>query len=172
MSPAVAGDPGALSMQMAVEVVAELDLIFAGLAARVAEPEGAVGERLYPRAYLDHTEDAAETIWRLSRRDALVADRLAAIAAVRQDLAAAIRSRRGAVSVPLRDGAQWMTVCNDARLWIGTELGLADEDLEVGRGDPRDPDYQRYVLLTAVLGEIVDAVLGGMPEDGADDPLG
>ncbi|MFM7225912.1 MAG: DUF2017 family protein [Actinomycetota bacterium] len=169
MSPAVAGEPGALEMLMATEVIAELDRIFAELEGRVTDPDGAVGERLFPRAYLDPTEDAAETFWRLSRRDGLVADRLAAIAAVRGDLAAATRARRGAYAVPLGDGARWMTVCNDARLWIGTELGLSDEDLEVGRGDPREPGYQRYVLLTAVLGEIVDVVLGLMPEAGEDD---
>lgn len=169
MSPAVSGASEDLTLVVAGEIVTELDRIFAALAGVVTEPDGAVGERLFPRAYLDPTEDAAETIWRLSRRDALVADRIAAIESVRADLAAATRGRRGAVTVALGDGARWMTVCNDARLWLGTELGLSDEDLEVGRGDPRAPDYERYALLTAVLAEIVDAVIGGMPEDGTED---
>lgn len=172
MSPAVSGGSGDLALVVAGDVVAELDRIFAALAGIVAEPEGAVADRLFPRAYLDPTEDAAETFWRLARRDGMVTDRLAAIEAVRADLAGATRARRGAYSVSLGDGSRWMTVCNDARLWIGTELGLSDEDLEVGRGDPRVPDYQRYVLLTAVLAEIVDAVLGAMPEDGIDDDDG
>ena len=135
-------------------------------------PSGPVGDRLFPRAYLDPTEDAAETFWRLSRRDGLVADRLAAIAAVRADLAAAVRRRRGGAEVPLGDGTLWMTVCNDARLWIGTELGLGDEELESGSGDLLDPAYRRYLMLTAVLGEIVESVLETMPgggDEGDDD---
>lgn len=174
MTAPVSGEPGALTWRASEDVVAEVDGILARLATQVGDPTGAVGERLFPRAYLDPTEDAAETFWRLSRRDGLVADRLAAIAAVRADIANAVGGRRllGRVEVPLGDGTHWMTACNDARLWIGTELGLGDEDLEAARGDLRNPEYARYVMLTMLLEGIVEAVLDEMPVEGRDDDEG
>jgi hypothetical protein len=152
-----------------VEVVQQ---VLGEVAGMVAEPAGAVGERLYPRAYLDPTEESAEDTWQSVVHDDLVRARVDAVAAVRSDLGGARPASRGNVEVRLDEDAQarWLTVLNDARLTFGTALGVTeDEELEFPPDDPRAHAHDCYVLLTALQGELVDAVLTGVSEDGVDD---
>src|SRR5260370_9255096 len=52
----------------------------------------------------------------------------------------AVPNRRGVIEITLRseDELQWLTAVNDARLVIGTVLGVTeDDDTDYARADPR-----------------------------------
>ena len=126
----------------------------------------AVTQRLYPRAYLDPTEEAAENQWQELVHDDLVEARLSAMTEV-------VRSLDAAVPVPGYEGAReilldeeragmWIRVLNDARLAIGTALEVTPEwDLDAI--DPADPNFELHALyawMTQLLGALL-AVQGG-----------
>ena len=126
----------------------------------------AVSQRLYPRAYLDPTEEAAENQWQELVHDDLVEARLSSMTEV-------VRSLDAAVPVPGYEGAReilldeeragmWIRVLNDARLAIGTALEVTPEwDLDAI--DPADPSFELHALyawMTQLLGALL-AVQGG-----------
>ena len=137
-------------------------------------------QRLFPRAYLDPTEDQAETTWRALAgpdllRDRL--DRLDRLTAVLEPVA--LGERTEAIALDADAEADWLCVLNDTRLTLGTAIGIRDDD-EDDRDDPGDPDEmddddpQRparylYQVLTYFQGELVEVLLGSMPEAGLDD---
>ena len=60
----------------------------------------------------------------------------------------------------------WLSVLNDARLALGSRLGVTD-DTEVAPLDPSDPNaptLAAYAWLTYLEGELVDTLLGEMPD--------
>ena len=112
----------------------------------------AVTQRLFPRAYLDPTEEEAESQWqsaraRRSRRDA-----------PRRDDARSPTASTRAPPVPGRDGhargrarrragrEQWIGVLNDARLALGTALGRHRRDGPRARSTRR-PQLRRPARL-------------------------
>jgi Domain of unknown function (DUF2017) len=121
-----------------------------------------VVQRLFPRAYLDPTEEAAEVEWQSLVHSDLVKERLAALELVTATLERAIE-RRGRFEVALTaDETQaWLGVLNDARLALGTRLDLTEEnDLEsVSPDDPAASAYAIYGWLTYIQGELVEALL-------------
>jgi Domain of unknown function (DUF2017) len=123
-----------------------------------------VSRRLFPRAYLDPTEEAAEEQWQALAQPSLVRDRLDALAAVTATLTEAVPGRRGTCEIALDEtlAAQWLGVLNDARLAHGTALELTEEtDLDdFAADDPRRAQFLLYSALTALQGELVDALLG------------
>ena len=123
-----------------------------------------VSRRLFPRAYLDPTEEAAETEWQALVQPDLLRTRLDALAAVTGSLEAAPSNRRGELEIVLDEVSegQWLGVINDARLAIGTALDITEEsDLDdFAADDPRQGQFLLYTALTALEGELVDALLG------------
>jgi len=135
-------------------------------------------ERLFPRAYLDPTEEHAEEEWQQLVHPELLRDRLTALAQVTSSLERAAVGRRGELTVDLSpdEVSAFLGVLNDARLALGTRLGVSDDtdlaDLEVSlaqRGDPRAPMTAVYSWLTYLEGELVEELLAGLPEEGEDD---
>ena len=96
--------------------------------------------RLFPRAYLDPTEEHAEEEWQELVHPELLRDRLDNLAKVIDALAGATEGRRGAIVVELGpdDVPALLGVLNDARLALGTRLGVTDET-DVTDLDPSDP---------------------------------
>jgi hypothetical protein len=58
-----------------------------------------------------------------------------------------------------------VSVLNDARLALGTQLGVTEdtnfEDLDPS--DPRAPGLAAYAWLTFVEGELIETLLGDLP---------
>ncbi len=101
-----------------------------------APPDGEVRDRLYPRAYLDPTEETAQGEYDALVHDDLVRSRQEAFALIEAGLASAEPNRKGLIEITLGPDQemQWLTALNDARLVIGTALGVTEET---------DTDYAR-----------------------------
>ncbi len=126
-------------------------------------PDDPVRSRLFPRAYLDPTQEDAEGEWQELVHPELVRERVAALDLLRATLERAER-RGGRVEVELSaDEAQaWLGMLNDARLALGTRLGVS-EDLEYEQIAEDHPDaaaYAVYGWLTWLEGDLVETLLG------------
>jgi uncharacterized protein DUF2017 len=143
----------------------------AGQLRTVYESEDAEDEahqRLFPVAYLDPTEEDAENEWQALVHPELLRSRLDALARVVGAVGAAEQGRRGAMVVELGpdDVNALLGVLNDARLALGTALGVT-EDTELGIADADDPASQAemiYLWLTHLEGELVDTLLDDLPD--------
>ena len=125
--------------------------------------------RLFPRAYLDPTAEDAEREWRDLVHPELVRERLAALDQLVATLDTATDARRGQVVVALDEDAvnALLSVLNDARLALGTQLEVT-EDLDYDDIDPNDaraPGFAAYGWLTYLEGELVEALLGQLPDE-------
>jgi hypothetical protein len=123
-----------------------------------------VSRRLFPRAYLDPTEEAAEEQWEALVQPDLLRTRLDALAAVIDSLRAAQPNKKGLLEIELDEErqAQWLGVLNDARLALGTALDIG-EDTELDHvvdDDPKRGPFLLYGALTALQGELIEALLG------------
>jgi Domain of unknown function (DUF2017) len=127
------------------------------------QPSDAVLERLFPRAYLDPTEEEAEADWRRLAHGDLVDGRRRSLAVVEGTLAAAtVRRGRFELTLDEEQAQSWLTVFNDARLALGTRLNVT-EDLDMSGLDPDDPDtapYAVYWWLGVMEERLVDALSG------------
>lgn len=152
----------------------EIELL-AGLAGDlrtvVSAPSGddPVSSRLFPRAYLDPTEEQAEQDWESAVHDDLVAGRLAALDAVTETLQAARAGSDGYVSIVLDEEgeARWLGVLNDARLTIGTIAEVSEDEEDFADLDPTDPRAELlaiYAWLTQLQGQLVEVMLGALPD--------
>lgn len=124
-------------------------------------------QRLFPRAYLDPTEDEAEAVWRALQHPELLRQRIDAIDRLATVLADGTVDRKGRVHVDLAedDVPALLRVLNDARLTLGTRLEVTDEtDLgAIAPDDPRAPAFLAYGWLTYLEGELVEVLLGELP---------
>jgi hypothetical protein len=112
------------------------------------EPEAAdpVLERLFPRAYLDPTEEDAESDWQRLVHGDLLDGRRRALATVEGTLAAAeLRRNRFELTLSEEQALDWLAVLNDARLALGTRLQVTD-DLDLSGLDPDDPDTAPFAV--------------------------
>jgi len=119
------------------------------------------GRRLFPAAYLDPTEEAAEIEWKAMVHPDLMRQRLDAL-----DVVAASLQR----STPQGDFMElelqpdevqaWLVVLNDVRLVLGTRLEITEDDWDVVPDDPRADAYNVYAWLTHLQGDLVDQLLG------------
>jgi hypothetical protein len=136
----------------------ELRAVFDG----PADPEDGVYARFFPRAYLDPTEEMAEQEWRELVHPELLRQRVAALELVSATLARGQVSK-GRVEVELapEEVEAWLGVLNDARLALGTRLGVT-EDLDERVIDPSDPNAAAHAIygwLTWLEGDLVETLL-------------
>jgi hypothetical protein len=125
-------------------------------------------ERLFPRAYLDPTEEQAEQEWQELVHPDLLAGRLEALERLAATVEGAQAARRDRVVVHVGpdDVQAWLSVLNDARLALGTRLGVTD-DTDVSELTADDPDaaiVAAYTWLTYLEGELVETLLGDPPK--------
>jgi Domain of unknown function (DUF2017) len=137
-------------------------------------PPGNVTDRLFPRAYLDPTEETAERDWQSVVHDDLVRGRLEAVTGILADLDAGTPIARERVEIVIdaqpEHEQRWLTVLNDARLTLGTLLEVTeDEPLQFPHDDPRAAAAQVYALLSELQGALVDVLLDELPDPGVDD---
>jgi hypothetical protein len=152
-----------------------LQWVFADLERLLEDGSGsdAVTQRLFPRAYLDPTEEQAESEWQSTVHDDLIETRRAALGVVAAGLGAATETAAGSgmreVVLDEAQAEQWLGVLNDARLAFGTALGVTAETEveEIEPDDPRAEGYAVYDWLT----HLVAAFLGSLsePDDGDDE---
>jgi len=91
----------------------------------------AARDRLFPRAYLDPTEDAAELAFQAAVHADLAAGRIAALDGLIADLEGAERVRGGVrVMLTAERAGAWVGAMNDLRLTLGTRIGVADDEPE------------------------------------------
>jgi hypothetical protein len=127
------------------------------------EPEAAdpVLERLFPRAYLDPTEEDAESDWQRLVHGDLLDGRRRALATVEGTLAAAeLRRNRFELTLSEEQALDWLAMLNDARLALGTRLEVT-EDLDLSGLDPDDPDtapFAVYWWLGVLEERLIDAL--------------
>jgi hypothetical protein len=110
--------------------------------------------RLFPTAYNEDPERDRE--YQQLVRDELLERRLAALATV-----------EATVALPELDEQQlsaWLAGLNDLRLVLGTRLDVSEAPITVAADDPDAPAYAVYEYLGFLLSEVVDALMGGLPE--------
>jgi hypothetical protein len=121
--------------------------------------------RLFPRAYLDPTEEEAESEWQRFARPDLVEGRKEAVETLLRTLAGA-RQHRGGLEVTLspEEADVWLAVVNDARLALGTRLDVT-EDTHPDNYEPDDParaPYAVYWWLGYLEEHLVDTLASGI----------
>lgn len=134
----------------------------------IDQDEGDVHDRLFPRVYLDPTEDAAEQEWQRLMHADLLRTKLRAAEVFAESLERADTGGR-TTDVVLEPGEveAWLGALNDLRLGLGVLLDVTPEtDLaSVRPEDPRAPGLHLYGWLTWLLGSLVDAVDPRRPGD-------
>jgi len=165
---------GELEMQMVRGLAQAIDR-YANELREVVEHGGStssdVHARLFPRAYVDPTEDRAELAWQLEAHGELVSRRLAQLELLTSTL------DRGGVADPVRvvlspeEVEAWLGVINDLRLALGVTLEItADTDLDaIPLHDPRRGSADLYEILGYVQATLLHALMGDDFEDLEDD---
>jgi hypothetical protein len=156
-------DEAALLVQVAGELRTLLN--------QEGQSDAAVMERLFPKAYLDPTEESREQEYAALVHADLMRERIDRLAALLETVEPIARGT-STETIPLSDEAvqEWMGVLNDARLALGIAVGVT-EDLEpddVDDDDPRRLGIEVYQLLTWFFGELVDVALGAVPQSGIE----
>lgn len=123
----------------------------------------AVRDRLFPRAYVDPTEDRAERDFQSVVHEDLVRAKSHAIESLISGLDTG-RDRRGRLEVALssKDVEQWVGALNDVRLALGVTLGVTEDRDEVGDDDPQASGFGLYDWLTYLQGALVDVLIAGL----------
>lgn len=134
-----------------------------GALEKPASKDDPVYNRLFPSAYLDPTEESAEQEWQELVHPELLQSRLAALELVNTTLDRAITKRgRAEVELAPEEVEAWLGVVNDARLTLGTRLGVT-EDAESEALEPSDPEaaaHAVYGWLTWFENDLVETLLG------------
>ena len=129
-----------------------------------ADDDDPARARLFPRAYLDPTEEQAEAEWQELVQPGLLEARLDALSTLETTIAAAEPTKRDRLVVHLsaEEANAWLSVLNDARLALGSRLGVTDDTdvTEVSPDDPNGAVIAAYTWLTYVEGELVETLLG------------
>jgi hypothetical protein len=156
-----------IEVQLLREVPAQLRALYEGSG---PDPDPA-RERLFPRAYLDPTEEAAEEQWAALVHPELLRQRLVGLDAVLRTLdGATTKGKRTAVTLSPDDVNLWLAVLNDARLAFGTRLEI-DDDTDIWYSPPGDslaPERAAYAWLTTLQSLLVDTMLETFPEGPPD----
>jgi hypothetical protein len=59
-------------------------------------------------------------------------------------------------------------VLNDTRLILGSRLGVSEAERAFDPDDPQAPAFAFYDWLTWVQGDLIEALLGDLPEEGIE----
>jgi hypothetical protein len=117
-------------------------------------------ERLFPRAYLDPTEEEAEAEWRAMVHPDLLRQRLDSLSTVRASLERATPAGEWIETALTPDEVQaWLGVLNDARLMLGTRLAITEAEPLIEPTDPKAGSYALYYWLTSLQTDLVDQLL-------------
>ncbi|MFI5045557.1 MAG: DUF2017 family protein [Acidimicrobiia bacterium] len=144
---------------------AEMDLLV-GLPAELRgvfdAPAGDPGAaRLFPRAYLDPTEEEAEAEYEALVQPDLLRQRLDALELVTASFDRAVEAGEWReVALTPDDVGAWLGVLNDTRLVLGTRLDVTEGELTIADDDPNAAAYRIYAWLTSLQGELVEQLLG------------
>jgi hypothetical protein len=164
---------GRVELRLVADEAATLLGLVAELRQILEQPaDDPVMERLFPRAYLDPTEDEAESVWRALAVPDLLRERLDRLQALVATLEPVARGARAPIVVDEDMETVWLGVLTDARLALGTALGVRDDedpdapDPPVDPDDPHSPAWHLYHVLTYFQGELIDVLLAALPEDG------
>jgi hypothetical protein len=121
-----------------------------------------VHDRLFPRAYLDPTQEEAEREWQEMVHPELLRERLEALDQITASLERGADHRdKVRVELTAEEAQAWLGVLNDARLALGVSLGIT-EDIDMETLDPTDPNARRYLAylwLTEIQGDLVQTLL-------------
>ncbi|MGZ6969179.1 MAG: DUF2017 family protein [Acidimicrobiia bacterium] len=155
-----------------VEVLRDLagqleSLLDGGVPERGGDP---TRDRLFPRAYLDPTEDAAETEWQVAVHEDLVRQKSAAVGALVDSLDTGTAGRKDTLQLTLPPEAveQWVGALNDVRLALGVVLEVTEDEAELDPDDPRAPGLELYHWLTWLQGSLVEELLGAIGDEGEE----
>jgi hypothetical protein len=133
-------------------------------AGRVRQEPDPVVARLFPRAYLDPTEEEAESEWQRFARPDLVEGRKEAMETLLRTLAGA-RQHRGGLEVTLtsEEADAWLAVINDLRLALGTHLEVTEDTTpaDLDPDDPATPPFAVYWWLGYLEEHLVDVLASG-----------
>ncbi len=142
------------------EIPEQLRLLYA------ADDDDPARSRLFPRAYLDPTEEHAEQEWRAVVHPELLRERLEGLDRVVAALdRSEIKGRRVRIDLAPDEVHIWVQVLNDARLAFGSRLGVTDETNihRFAPDDPRGPEKAAYAWLTMLQDTLVETLLGTLP---------
>jgi hypothetical protein len=144
------------------DLVTQVDQLYAGgVPEHGADP---IRDRLFPRAYVDPTEDVAETEFQSLVHEDLVRAKSDALAGLLDDLDAAT-DRKGRVTLELHgeELERWVGALNDVRLTLGVVLGVTEDedDRDVPPDDPRAAGLATYDWLTWLQGTLVELLMEG-----------
>lgn len=122
----------------------------------------AVRDRLFPRAYIDPTEDRAERDFQSVVHEDLVRAKAEMVSELVRGLDDG-RERRGRLEVTLAAVAveHWVSALNDVRLGLGVTLGVAEDRDQVDDEDPQAAAFALYDWLTYLQGTLIDVLMGG-----------
>ncbi len=116
---------------------------------------------MFPRAYLDPTEEEAEHNWQDMVHSDLVAEKSAALAVLAETLERVADADRDAkLTLDRAETEAWLSALNDARLALGVTLGIT-EDHDPSLLDPADPASQPFFVydwLTMLQGTILEVL--------------
>ena len=166
--PTVSRRGGSVVLTLHEREIQVLQWVFSDLGRMLTDGSSldVVTQRLFPRAYLDPTEEAAENHWQELVHDDLVETRLDAMTDVVRslDAAAPIQGIPQVREMVLGEelAAHWIGVLNDARLAVGTALNVTAE-WDFDALDPDDPGYEMHALyawMTELLGALLAASVG------------
>jgi hypothetical protein len=150
------------------DLAGQLESLFdGGVPVRGGDP---TRDRLFPRAYLDPTEDVAETEWQVAVHEDLVRQKSEAVGALVDSLDTGSAGRKGTLELTLAPEAvhQWVGALNDVRLALGVVLEVTEDDVQIAANDPRAPGLELYGWLTWLQGSLIEELL----EDVEDPPGG
>jgi hypothetical protein len=149
--------------------VALLTMLLAELRALLLQPErdNAATERLFPRAYLDPTEEEAETDWQSLVHDDLVREKVIALDAVHAALERPSPGPEGSRQFTLDRAVeeQFLLSVNDARLAFAALAGVAGETgpESAGADDPI-PVAELIEWLGHLVEDLIDLKLADLPD--------
>jgi len=148
------------------DLAGQLESLFeGGVPERGGDP---TRDRLFPRAYLDPTEDEAETEWQRVVHGDLVREKSKALATLVESLDDGKVKRNETVEITLapEEVEQWVGALNDVRLVLGIVLEVTEDELQVPPDDPRAHGLDLYHWLTWLQGSLVEVLLDNEPEAG------
>ena len=126
-----------------------------------APPSDPAASRLFPRAYLDPTEEEAEAEYEALVQPDLLRERLDALELVTASFGRAVPAGEWReIALTSDDVSAWLGVLNDVRLVLGTRLAISEEGREIADDDPNLTVYAVYDWLTYLQGELVEQLLG------------